>query len=156
MKNSRAVNILLGILRVGLGLFFVFTGVSKIGDLGETAQFLTRSDLLPEWCSMPLACCGVAMELLVALCLLFRCEYRGATCWGVVMTGVFLALYIQGWIRGLELSCNCVGASHQIVNYPQDIAVRVLLLGAMLLLVWDSRRQYSGLAKPRKFDFSDV
>ena len=77
--------------------------------------------------------------------------------WGSVMTGVFLVLYAQAWARGLSLSCNCMGSTHEIVNYPQDTGVRLLLVGAMLLLVWDSRRRESlPTRKPRKFDFSDA
>ncbi|MBQ7024477.1 MAG: DoxX family membrane protein [Akkermansia sp.] len=157
MRNSRSTDVLLSLLRIGLGVFFLVTGVLKIGELGETADFLTRSELLPEFFSMPLACIGIAMELVVAVCLVFRMSYRGAAIWGSVMTGVFLVLYAQAWARGLSLSCNCLGSTHEIVNYPQDTGVRLLLLGAMLLLVWDSRR-YGAFSnrKPRSFDFSDA
>jgi uncharacterized membrane protein YphA (DoxX/SURF4 family) len=157
IRNSRTIDILLTLLRIGLGVFFLITGIQKIGDLGQTAEFLTRSDLLPEFFSMPLACIGVAMELVVAVCLVFRISYRGAAVWGVVMTAVFLLLYAQAWARGLSLSCNCMGSDHEIVNFPQDTGVRLLLLGAMLLLVWDSRRRDSlASRKPRKFDFSEA
>ena len=137
MRNSRSTDVLLSLLRIGLGVFFLVTGVLKIGELGETADFLTRSELLPEFFSMPLACIGRALERVVA--------------------GVFLVLYAQAWARGLSLSCNCMGSTHEIVNYPQDTGVRLLLLGAMLLLVWDSRR-YGAFSnrKPRSFDFSDA
>lgn len=157
MRNSRATDILLNLLRVGIGVFFLVTGVLKIGDLGQTADFLTRSDLLPEFCSMPLACTGIAMELVVAVCLVFRLSYRGAAIWGSIMTTVFLLLYIQAWARGLSLSCNCMGSAHEIVDYPQDTGVRLLLLGAMLLLVWDSRRRDTlTTRKLKEFDFSEV
>jgi hypothetical protein len=50
-----------------------------------------------------------------------------------------------------------MGSNHEIVNFPQDAGVRLLLLGAMLLLVWDSRRRESlSSRKPRKFDFSEA
>lgn len=156
MKNARVINLLLTLLRLGLGIFFAYTSLAKVGDIGETANFITRSRLLPEWCSTPIACIGVAMEFLVAVGLLLRKEYRGATAWGVIMTFVFLLFYINGWARGLELTCNCLGSSHELVNYPSDIAMRTLLLGAMLLLVWDARQTDAGLNKPRKFDFSEM
>lgn len=147
---------MLTLLRVGMGAFFLLTGIPKIADLGETADFLTRSRIFPTWCSMPIACTGVAMELVVAVCLLFRLAYRGAAAWTTIMTSVFLLLYIQAWARGLDLSCNCMGSTHTINNYPLDIAIRLLLLGAALLLVWDSRRVDSSIWKNRKLDFSEV
>ncbi len=147
---------MLTLLRVGLGVFFLVTGILKIADLGETAEFLTRSDILPAWCSMPLACTGVAMELVVAVCLIFRRAYRGAAAWMVVMTSVFLLLYVQAWARGLDLSCNCLGSTQAIDNYPLDTGIRLLLLGAALLLLWDSRRVDSAIWKNRKLDFSEL
>lgn len=155
-RKPRLLLFLTFLLRVGMGVFFLCTGLLKISGLDETAQFLTRSRLLPELFSMPLACTGVAMELVVGACLLLRAAYRGAALWGCVMTGVFLLLYAQAWARGLELSCNCLGATHEIVNYPLDTGMRALLLGAMLILFWDSRQPNALLWKFRRFDFSDV
>lgn len=152
MKNNAYITLLLTLLRLGLGVFFLITAAAKISGLGETAEFLTRSALLPEFFSLPLACIGVGMELTVAVCLLLRRMYRGATVWGAVMCSVFLLLYAQAWARGLELSCNCTGTTHDIVNYPLDTGLRLILLGAMALLIWDSRSP-----APRKvqhFDFS--
>ena len=155
-RMPRVLQLLIFLLRVGLGIFFITTALLKVAHLDETAEFLTRSHLLPEFFSMPLACTGVAMELTVGVCLLFRLAYRGATLWGSVMTSVFALLYAQAWARGLELSCNCLGTSHTIVNYPLDTSMRLLLLGAMLLLIRDSRQSSSFLWKFRKLDFSDV
>ena len=155
MKNGRFINLLLALLRLGLGVFFLITGVQKIAGIHEMADFLTRSRILPAVCSLPLACLGLAMELVVAVCLLTRRSYRGATLWGVVMCGVFLLLYLQGWLRGLALSCNCLGTTQAITNYPLDTGMRLLLLGAMLLLFWDSRRPAPTFMKLRKYEFDD-
>ena len=155
MKNRRFINLLLLVLRVGLGVFFLITGLQKISGMNETADFLTRSRLLPAFFSMPLACIGIAMELVVAVCLLSKRSYRGATVWGVVMCGTFLLLYLQAWMRGLELSCNCLGSTHEITNYPFDTSMRLLLLGAMLLLFWDSRRPAPTFMKLKKYKFED-
>ena len=155
MKNGRFINFLLLLLRLGLGGFFLLTGLQKLAGMDEMADFLTRSRILPAFFSMPLACIGLAMELVVAVCLLTRRSYRGATVWGVVMCSIFLLLYFQGWMRGLELSCNCLGSTHTITDYPFDTGMRLLLLGAMLLLFWDSRRPAPTFMKLRKYEFED-
>lgn len=155
MKNGRFINFLLLLLRLGLGGFFLLTGLQKLAGMDEMADFLIRSRILPAFFSMPLACIGLAMELVVAVCLLTRRSYRGATVWGVVMCSIFLLLYFQGWMRGLELSCNCLGSSHTITDYPFDTGMRLLLLGAMLLLFWDSRRPAPTFMKLRKYEFED-
>ena len=155
-RKPRLLLLLTFLLRVGIGIFFVSVGLSKVAHLDETAEFLTRSQLLPEWCSLPLACLGVGMELIVGVCLIFRWIYRGAALWGCIMTCIFVALYTQAWARGLELSCNCLGDLHPIVNYPLDISMRIFLVGAMLILMWDSRQTTSLLWSFRQLDFSDV
>ena len=157
MRNKSSVNLLMTLLRVGLGLFFLSTGLQKVAGLNETTQFLVRSRIgLPEWFAMPLACTGVAMELVVGFCLLFRFLYRGAAAWGVVMCSVFLLLYIQAWARGLTLSCNCLGSLKEIENYPLDTGVRLLLLGAMLLILWDSRQESFSFGGRRRLDLSEL
>ena len=128
---------LLTLLRIGLGLFFLINSVVKLNAkaLWENAQFMTGCDI----------------------CLLMRIDYRGTTIWGTVMTGVFFLLYAQAWARGLDLSCACSGSTHHIDNYAMDTGARLLLVGGMLLLLWDSRR--SGMSRRRKspkFDFSDA
>lgn len=156
MKNSRFVTVLLTLLRVGLGVFFLYTGVLKIADLGTTAQFMTASRLLPELFSMPVACVGVAMELVVGACLVLRCQYRGAALWGIVMTVVFVFLYSQAWARGLDLTCNCMGSGHQLDNYPLDIGIRLLLMGGMCLLYWEACTNELPPFPGKKLDFSDL
>ncbi len=143
------------LLRIGLGLFFLIVALRKIPQLDITADFLTRSRILPEYFSLPLACIGVGMELTIGVCFVLRIAYRAASIWGSVMTSIFLLLYVQGWVRGLELSCNCLGNQHEVINYPMDSGLRLLLLGAVLILVWDSRQPERSLWKFRKLDFSD-
>lgn len=155
MPRDRYIDLLLSLLRLGLGLFFLTTAVLKIDQLGDTAEFLTRSRLLPACASLPLACIGVAMELVVALCLLLRRSYRGASLWAVVMCAVYLLLYAQAWARGLDLSCNCLGSAHEIVNYPLDTGLRLLLLAAVTLLLWDARRPRAA-RRGQRFDFSQT
>ena len=41
------------LLRVGMGLFFLVVGVLKVGQVADTANFIMRSDVLPEWCWTP-------------------------------------------------------------------------------------------------------
>ncbi len=157
VRRSRTVTNLMSLLRIGLGLFFLGTGVQKISGLDETAQFLIRSQLLlPEWLAMPMACTGVAMELVVGACLLGRFLYRGAAVWGLTMCSVFLLLYIQAWARGLTLSCNCLGSTQVIDNYPLDTGMRVLLLGAMMLILWDSRQETFSFGANRRLDVSEL
>ncbi len=159
-RKFQAKDIPLSLLRIGLGAFFIINSITKFTPdaLGDNAAFLTNSRLLPEAFSMPLTCIGIMMELVVGVCLIARIDYRGSALWGTVMAGVFFLLFAQAWARGLELSCACSGSNHQITDYPMETGARLLLLAAMLLLLWDSRRQQSRHKrfKGKTLDFSDA
>ena len=156
MKKSIILSLMLLLLRLSLGIFFLWTSIQKFSDLPTTALFITRSLILPESFSYPLACIGVAMEFIVALGLITRCYYGGISLWASLMSGTFLLLFTQAWLRGLDLSCNCTGNEEPILNYPLDVGLRLLLFGSCLLLVWDAKR-LSEQKKPRKnLDFSDA
>ncbi len=156
MRKPHFLRLLFFLLRFGLGCFFLFTGLSKITALHETALMLTRSDILPESLSMPLASIGVAMELVVGLCLVFRLSYRAATLWLSVMCSVFVLLFVQAWLRGLSLSCNCWGELAEVTNYPLEVCYRLLILGAAILLCWDAFRENRLQPAKKPLNFSDL
>ncbi len=156
MQKSTTLNIMLNLVRIGLGVFFLYTACVKVPDLPTTALFLTRSDFLPESASMPIACIGVAMEFVVGFCFLFRAYYFAAVIWSIVMSSTFTLLFTQGWIRGLDLSCNCTGPAAEVSNYPLEIGYRLLLLGACLIAWWDAYRLSSIAKKGKPLDFSEA
>lgn len=153
MRRPAVLFLLITMLRIGLGTFFIITGVLKTAQLNVTSEFLTRSRLLPEIFSLPLASLGVAMEVIVGLCLLLRKAYLGASFWGGIMSLIFFLLYTQAWVRGLDLTCNCVGTAHHIVNYPLDTALRLLLLVGMSLLIWDAMQKRTDIWKFTPIEF---
>lgn len=156
MQKSTTLNLMLSLLRLALGVFFLYTASMKVPDLATTAMFLTRSDILPESCSMPLACIGVAMEFVVGFCLLFRAYYFAAAIWAIIMSSTFMILFTQAWLRGLDLSCNCTGSEAIIENYPLEVSYRLLLLGACFILLWDAFRLKNEAKKGKPLDFSEA
>ncbi len=156
MQKSAILRLMLNLVRLSLGVFFLYTSVAKIPDLPTTALFLTRSHIFPESASMPLACIGVAMEFIVGFCFLFRCSYFAASIWSLVMSSTFIALFVQAWIRNLDLSCNCTGTTAEIANYPLEVGYRLLLAGACLITIWDAYRLYAIAQKGKPLDFSEA
>lgn len=144
------------LLRVAMGAFFLYTSFAKLGSMDETGQFITRSDIFPEYVSMPLAFVGIAMEMIVGFGLFFKWQYRGAVIWALIMCTSFIAFFINAWARGLSLSCNCFGSQDVIDNYPVELSYRLLLLGAILLLYWDVRRQRTQSWKRVELDLSEL
>ncbi len=144
------------LVRLALGALFLYTGFSKVMDIAGTAQTITQADILPVSCSLPLAYVGIAMEILLGFCLMFKLAYAAASLWTNVMCTVFLGIFIQAWIRGLDLSCNCLGMSADVQEYPLEICLRLLLLGASLCLSWDAFHPTPVNKMKRPLDFSQI
>lgn len=171
MERSKTINTMMLVLRVGIGAFFLLEGLLKVAVLAGWGLVLrmmgivhvnameadlVRFDVLPSWADYPVAGIGLAMEIVVGACLLFRWMYRGAAWLGVLMTSVYVILLSQAWARGLELSCHCFVQEHSISDYPAEIALRLLFLSAMIVLLWDSGRNRQTPWQYKRYDFSEV
>ena len=156
MYRDKFINIFFWILRVGTGVFFLTVGGMKAMHLDRLEADIDRFDIVPHDWAWLMACLGIAVELIVGGCLLFKRMYMGATALGVALTGGFVAIFVQGWIRGLSLSCSCLGVQREVDNYPFEVTWRVLLLGVMLLLFWDANHREKVYFKPVRLNFSDI
>lgn len=144
------------LLRVGLGLFFLVVGGMKTMQLDQLTEDIVRFDIAPAATEWYLACIGIAMELAVGLMLVVKRLYLAATLTGCAITACFVVIFVQAWIRGLELSCNCLGVAREATNYPFEVGWRVVLFLAMLLLWHQARKSHGTWFKPVRLDFSDV
>lgn len=144
------------ILSIGLGIFFIIIGLMKLLQLDLLRADIVRFQMFPDGWEWGIAPLGVACELVIGCCLVFRKMYAAATIAGSLMCLLFVTIFVQGWIRGLPLSCACLGVERVVGNYPLEIFWRLLLLGGMLLLVWDSRRQNRLFNKVVRLDFRDI
>lgn len=96
MERSKTINIMMLVLRVGIGAFFLLEGLLKVAVLAGWGLVLrmmgivhvnameadlVRFDVLPSWADYPVAGIGLAMEIVVGACLLFRWMYRGRRGW---------------------------------------------------------------------------
>ena len=67
-----------------------------------------------------------------------------------------MALFVQGWIRGLSLSCNCIGVEREVTSYPFEVAWRLGLFALMLVILWNSCRKGKTYFNVTRLDFSEM
>ncbi len=154
MRKSLSIVVLAHILRLAIGLLFLYTGIGKVTDIETTAQTITQADVLPVLFSAPLAYLGVAMEIVLGFCLIFKRSYPAATLWANLLCLVFLLMFLQAWVRDLDMSCNCLAMNKSIQQYPLEISLRLILLGASLCLTWDALNPSLSSKRKRNLDFS--
>ena len=93
---------------------------------------------------------------MVGLGLLFRRTCAGAALLGSALTFTFVALFVQGWVRGLSLSCNCIGVEREVTSYPFEVAWRLGLFLLMLVILWNSCRKGKTYFNVTRLDFSEM
>lgn len=156
MLREKIIRIFLLLLRLGMGGFFLFVAWSKLFHLDQLQATIDRFAIFPEAWGHPLACLGVACEMVVGLGLLFRRTCAGAALLGSALTFTFVALFVQGWIRGLALSCNCIGVEREVTSYPFEVAWRLGLFLLMLVILWNSCRKGKTYFNVTRLDFSEM
>lgn len=156
MLREKIIHFCLLLLRLGMGSFFLFVAGRKLLHLDQLQATIDRFAIFPEAWGHPLACLGVACEIVVGFGLLFRRTCAGAALLGSALTFTFVALFVQGWIRGLSLSCNCIGVEREVTSYPFEVAWRLGLFVLMLVILWNSSRKGKTYFNVTRLDFSEM
>ena len=156
MLREKIVRICMFLLRVGMGGFFLFVAGRKLLHLDQLQATIDRFSIFPEAWGHPLASLGGAGEIVGGLGLLFRRTCSGAALLGSALTFTFVALFVQGWIRGLSLSCNCIGVEREVTSYPFEVAWRLGLFALMLVILWSSSRKGKTYFNVTRLDFSEM
>jgi uncharacterized membrane protein YphA (DoxX/SURF4 family) len=95
--------------RVILGVVFLISGVSKVGDPRAFAANISAYKMVPEGIVQPMALGVPWLEAMLGLYLLIGLFLR----WSALATGALLIVFIialgSAMSRGLRLDCGCFG-----------------------------------------------
>ena len=86
MLREKIIRFCLLLLRLGMGGFFLLVAGRKLFHLDQRQATIDRFAMFPEAWGHPLACLGVACEIVVGLGLLFRRTCAGAALLGSALT----------------------------------------------------------------------
>lgn len=146
---------ILKIIRIILGIFFLYTGITKLFQLDDFVASVSTFRVFPyEWDGW-VAYLGIACELVVGFCLVFRKAYTAAVLLLCGMCTVFVSLFIQAWIRDIpNVNCLCTGKNAPVTNYFWETSWRVVLLIIAFTLLWELVIQSKPLFSASKFKIS--
>jgi len=134
--------ILKTILRVSLGVVFLYAGSISIRSPQEFADTIANYRLLPSIAIAPLALTLPPLEMLVGLFLVIGRPPRMATFSALMLTVVFIIALSSALARGLVIDCGCFGhgtpsRSGMWFSLGRD----VLVAGALAALYRDEFRR---------------
>lgn len=134
---------ILRLIRIVLAGFFIVAGGLKIVDPKSLTAAIETYQVLPYSFAVLLSLYMPWLEVLAGLGVLFKQFYSGS----LLIIGALLLLFtvalVQGWVRGLDVTCGCFGNTDQEnqTNYPLLVGRDILLLvGAVLLWIRHARQ----------------
>jgi len=140
MIPNRKSEILALVLRVLMGAWFVYAGGLKIfvAGLDRFVVDIENYRLVSGQLASVVGYTIPWFEVVGGLCFMLGILRKGA-CW--VMFGLVLAFTISvgsAWLRGLDISCGCLGGSEKISYWRKAIefAVYFAALGWIAWVEW--------------------
>jgi uncharacterized membrane protein YphA (DoxX/SURF4 family) len=124
MKGRSALEWSYLTLRTLIGAMFLYAGAMKIfvDGTAEFAESVSHYRILQDPWNLVVAYVLPWAEVIAGLSLLTGLLIRGGLALAAALTGMFLFGIVQGWVRGLDISCGCFGKSEMAVNYPLHVA----------------------------------
>ena len=110
-------------IRIGLGVIFLFSGVTKILDPSAFAEIVANYQLVGP----PLVCLtAIILPWIEAVCgvaLIFGRYQNGASLLVCMMMVAFIGIGLFNSYRGLDIACGCFSLS---AKAPADVALNTL------------------------------
>jgi len=128
------VTLLVLILRVAVGVLFVWAGSAKIGHADVFAAQIAAFGLVPQAAIAPMALLLPFAEVLLGAYLLLGLYTRVAALIAVVQLAIFATAIGSAVARGLSLSCGCFGPGDKTVTSWPEV-VRDLVFAAIAAFV---------------------
>jgi len=92
-------------IRIGLGMVFVYAGITKLMDPKAFARIISQYDLLPEF-FLPVAAIGLPLlELLAGIGVIL--SIRGSLSLVFTLLIFFIAILWYGILKDLNVDCGC-------------------------------------------------
>ncbi|OQW99202.1 MAG: hypothetical protein BWK74_02725 [Desulfobacteraceae bacterium A6] len=93
------------LIRIGLGMVFVYAGIIKLMDPKDFARIISQYDLLPEL-FLPVAAIGLPLlELLAGIGVIL--SIRGSLSLVFTLLIFFIAILWYGILKDLNVDCGC-------------------------------------------------
>lgn len=129
------IPIVLFVVRVFIGGFFVYAAIPKLADPLAFATSISHYHLVPEWSVHATALILPWTELLAGVALLLGFKTRSSALLCGLMLVVFTAAVSYAVIQGLSIDCGCFGSSGgEEVSWLKVLKNSAMILGCVALL----------------------
>jgi uncharacterized membrane protein YphA (DoxX/SURF4 family) len=132
------VRLVVLLLRVAVGVIFLWAGAAKIGHAEAFAAQIAAFGLVPQPLIAPLALLLPFFEVLLGGYLLLGLYTRVAALIAVVQLAIFATAIGSAVVRGLSLSCGCFGSGDKSVTSWPEVARDVIFAAVAAFVAWQA------------------
>jgi putative oxidoreductase len=126
---------ILRIVRIALGVVFLYAGILKISDPVAFAGSVAAYKIMPYALNYLIAAVLPWVEALCGILLVIGYRVRAASCIVIMMNLVFIAALGSTILRGLDVDCGCFRQGGEKTPAWMAIARDFLFLAAAVSLV---------------------
>ena len=137
--SPRLKEIVLALLRVGLGALFAWEALTKIPNMELFAEETANYRLLPAALVPAFTVCLLGVEILAGGLLVAGLAVRAAAAMTGLMLVAFIVALSQALLRGINLQCGCFGGT-ELATWGTVARDVVMLAGCLPLLLWGGGR----------------
>jgi len=130
------VNLLVLVLRVGIGAVFIVAGGAKIGHADVFAAQIAAFAIVPRPLIAPMALLLPFLEVLLGGYLVLGLYTRIAAWIAVIQLVIFASAIGSAVLRGLSLSCGCFGPGDKTVTSWPEVARDIAFAAVAAFVAW--------------------
>jgi protein-disulfide isomerase len=132
------------VIRLGLGVIWIWASWHKLEDPRRFVQDVRAYDATPEWLSKAIGYGLPVLEFALGVLLIVGLAIRASAIASGLLFLVFLIGLIEASARGIKLDCGCFGSgglttgqTHYTLEILRDVG---LLIAAAFLVLWPMTR----------------
>jgi len=124
---------LVNILRIALGIIFIYAGALKANNVVAFAGNIAAYQLLPYVANYAIAAILPWLEILCGLLMVTGWRVRGASALIILMNLIFIIALSAAIVRGLDIDCGCFkqGGGNKTTAWQALLRDMVLLSAAI-------------------------
>jgi putative oxidoreductase len=139
-SQSRGLRIAALVLRIVLGAVFVYAAYVKLKAPWQLfAGAIGDYQVLPEWAVIPVARTLPWFELAIGLLLFAGIFLRPVSIAATAVLGVFFALMIRSFAKGMDISCGCFGPTGDPISWKTLVRDGSFLAVSLSLIILSFR-----------------
>jgi len=136
MRRKILLEIISFILRIVLGVVFIYAAIGKIEDPTSFSKEIANYRLFPMPIANIFAIFIPWVELIIGTFLVFGLKIRTITLWAVVLLVSFTLLVSYAWAIGLNINCGCFSHHIEYVGLKKVLENLLLIISGVYLFFY--------------------